>query len=1113
MNMTDGELLQRYVRDHSESAFAELVARHINLVYSAALRQVHQNSHLAEDITQAVFTDLAGKAARLLSHTSLTGWLYTSTRFVAANLRRTEQRRTLREHTAYAMNVIHAQPESQPDWSQLSPLLDEAMHQLDEPDREAVLLRHFEKCSFSDIGARFGLTENAARMRVDRALEKLHGILTKQGVTLTVVALAGVLGVNAVVAAPAHLAAKVLTGALAGAAAGGAGAGLLASLVAVFKSKVALVGATAALLGVLGFVYETRSQATPQSNSTKLAQATVATTAAAVPVIATNLPATNQAAQAAPNTRKRDALVLHLQIVTADTGKPIPNVPIDYRGWSGKKFYGKQFKADRFGECDVDYPAGITELQLTTRQDGFADTQLLWRPASGEMIPTNYVAQIDWPVAISGQVVDADGHPVAGAKVGWYHRDDPGTLKVPQNHKFGWIQVATDENGKWRINRIAEEMIPLIFGRASHSNYVDSAVVFTGDRAVEKRLRAGTLVFKLGRAVTAKGVVTDESGNPVPGARIFVGQRGISNVRNEETLGDGTFRINGCKPGEQAVTADAGGFAATTVKANLGENAEPIHLVLKPGKILRLRVVDSSGNPISGAYVGHDNFAPGPIGRDGKEPVQFEFHSTTGKEGLVVLSNAPDAELTFNAQAAGYVRGEPITVRPDGEEHVITLPNALVVHGKVTDAGTGRGVAKFRVAQGYPTTNPATGENSVRWSSIGRFWLDFSGGIYSHSFEEPVISGMKNPGYVLKFIAEGYKPFITRVIGPDEGDVKLNVTLQRAVATTVTVYKPDGSVARSADIGLVSPGARIEIIQGGISSQNIQSGGSVLRTDANGTFAFQPDDSITRVIASSPDGYGEASLADLAANPVIQMQPWGRLEATCFSKGKPVSGREYGLAFADISPETLRLEFNSSRVTSDAQGKISADKLPPGNFNLVRHFPFHNGSINGWMDGDKTSFEIKPRETTTLTLGISNHTVTAHMVWPDGMQRQSNWHISSSFHTPMPRIPPEIRTNQVALQEFIQSDEFKNVQQNVQNYQPNVNEDDTISVENVPAGDYELYVSVIPHPDNNGSPTVPGAGNLKEIAHGEIKLTVPADPPSGTLDAGEVEMKAFPTTP
>src|SRR5258706_1128434 len=144
MNMTDGELLRRFVRDQSESAFAELVARHVNLVHASALRQVNGDAHLAEAVIQSVFADLARKAEKLLRHTSLTGWLYTSTRFVAANTRRTELRRNTREQQAHAMNAILSLPESQPDWLQLSPLLDEAMHQLDARDRDAVLLRHFE---------------------------------------------------------------------------------------------------------------------------------------------------------------------------------------------------------------------------------------------------------------------------------------------------------------------------------------------------------------------------------------------------------------------------------------------------------------------------------------------------------------------------------------------------------------------------------------------------------------------------------------------------------------------------------------------------------------------------------------------------------------------------------------------------------------------------------------------------------------------------------------------------------------------------------------------------------------------------------------------------------
>jgi RNA polymerase sigma factor (sigma-70 family) len=132
----------------------------------------------------------------------LTGWLYTSTRFVAANLRRAERRRSAREQEAHAMNAIFNTTESEPDWSQIRPLLDEAMHTLDADDREAVLMRHFENRSYAEIGASFGLTENAARMRVERALGKLHGALAKHGVTSTAMALAGLLTANAVGAAP-----------------------------------------------------------------------------------------------------------------------------------------------------------------------------------------------------------------------------------------------------------------------------------------------------------------------------------------------------------------------------------------------------------------------------------------------------------------------------------------------------------------------------------------------------------------------------------------------------------------------------------------------------------------------------------------------------------------------------------------------------------------------------------------------------------------------------------------------------------------------------------------------------------------------------------------------
>src|SRR5580765_1408747 len=161
--MNDGELLDRYVKANSEEAFGELVQRHLDLVYSAALRQVNGDTHLAQDVAQTVFADLARKAASLADRPALTGWLYTSTHFAATKAVRTERRLQAREQEAHIMKELLHDPAPDLDWEKLRPVLDTAMHELDERDREVILLRYFENRKHADIGERLGLTENGAR--------------------------------------------------------------------------------------------------------------------------------------------------------------------------------------------------------------------------------------------------------------------------------------------------------------------------------------------------------------------------------------------------------------------------------------------------------------------------------------------------------------------------------------------------------------------------------------------------------------------------------------------------------------------------------------------------------------------------------------------------------------------------------------------------------------------------------------------------------------------------------------------------------------------------------------------------------------------------------------
>lgn len=214
----DSELLASYARTGSEDAFAELVRRHIDLVYSAALRQVRGDIHLAQDAAQGVFSDLARKAPSLSRLTSLSGWLYTSAHFAATKLLRGETRRREREQEAHAMQDADPNSAPGPAWESIKPVLDEVMHELKQADREAVLLRYFENRPFAELGAKLGLSENAARMRVERALEKLRARLARRGVTTTA-ELASVVSANAVGSAPAGLAATFTGSSLSSAAA------------------------------------------------------------------------------------------------------------------------------------------------------------------------------------------------------------------------------------------------------------------------------------------------------------------------------------------------------------------------------------------------------------------------------------------------------------------------------------------------------------------------------------------------------------------------------------------------------------------------------------------------------------------------------------------------------------------------------------------------------------------------------------------------------------------------------------------------------------------------------------------------------------------------------
>jgi RNA polymerase sigma factor (sigma-70 family) len=245
----DMDLMREYARDHSEPAFAGLVQRHINLVYSVALR-LTGNSEDAQDVTQAVFIILARKAAGLRERTVLTGWLYETTRFTAARFIRTRVRRQIREQEAYMQSSLN-EPDTDGVWRQLSPLLEEAMTQLGEKDRALLALRFFENKSGAETAAALGIQEWAVHKRTSRAVEKLRSFFSRRGVSVSAGVLIAAVSANSLQAAPAGLAVTVTAAAAKGAAVSGSTLTLVKGalkLMAWAKAKTAIIATAGVIL-------------------------------------------------------------------------------------------------------------------------------------------------------------------------------------------------------------------------------------------------------------------------------------------------------------------------------------------------------------------------------------------------------------------------------------------------------------------------------------------------------------------------------------------------------------------------------------------------------------------------------------------------------------------------------------------------------------------------------------------------------------------------------------------------------------------------------------------------------------------------------------------------
>jgi RNA polymerase sigma factor (sigma-70 family) len=643
--MNGPELLTRYRTTGSDDAFAELVHRYANLVYSVAKRRL-SIAGLAEETTQTVFTRLARTAPNIKTDGELVAWLHRTAVHVAIDLWRSETRRRAREQLAAAMQS--PPNESDQSWEQVGPHVDEALNELTDADREAVLLRFFQRKSMQEIGQVFGISEDAAKMRVSRAIARLRAQLGPKGVTCAVGILGALLAERAIEATPANLMLRL------------GSAQLLASTTVTHatvhsllkRSGLKFLGA-AAIVMIVACLIVSR---TPQARLVETSNSEGPTELpAAIPAQVNSLADRRPDSTARPPKKVR----FLLRVVDAQTAVGLSGAQIRaayfYAGGRGE---GHNLVTDQNGEIGIPEPneGGNPGMNLFVSREGYVPKAI----GFGKTVPPEYIFKAEPAVTAAGIVVDEQGVPVPGVKIRASRNED--YKDGSANTDFQLTNVETDSRGRWVYPYIPK-------------TYPEAAFILTRETYAVTRVRlkmgsdeARNATFVLRRGFVIAGRVTDVQGMPIAKAAVKefhnYGYRRVST----ETDASGDFWLSGISNehiSKVEITVEAKGMAPQLRALELTAVTNVVNFELAPGNIFRARVLDESGQPIPLAAVRTDS------DNQGRQP--FRWFAHTDFDGRVEWDSAPADPVLFWFEADGYQVIRDLPLKSDGSEHEIKL--------------------------------------------------------------------------------------------------------------------------------------------------------------------------------------------------------------------------------------------------------------------------------------------------------------------------------------------------------------------------------------------------------------------------------------------------------
>lgn len=1082
--MDDSQLIRQFVEEKSETAFAELVRRHVDLVYSAALRVTRQ-PHLAEDVSQAVFILLARKAPAFSTRTIIPGWLYRTTQFVAARAIRSEMRRQQREQEAFAMQQISSPTADA--WQNLEPALEEAMAQLSANDRDAIVLRYFQDEPLHNVGAKMGISEEAARKRVDRSLQKLQGILNRKGVTVPAGVLGAILVAHSVSAAPATLATGFVTTALAKATVAPAVSALVKQALNTWRLATGLkVGLT-----VLGLIVAVSLVSTTKHRQSFAATAVTNAQTTARAVRPGTAP-TDSATADAGNLQTAEP-AFSFRAVDAETGRAVAGAKvIAMTGSNMQDFHSlTNLFTDRNGYCPIPLnPSNVMGLVVGVLADGYQERSAFLGIRGP--VPSEYTLRLPPGSTIGGIVQDAAGNPARDANIfvqflGLGDSD----VREFQRERAGiadddLIAARTDSEGRWRFASASKSNADFWIsvkqpGFPDAGFYIEESGAALADGSPRLKiadLYAGTAVLRLKSGVGLRGVVLDEGGNAISNATIAAGVYSQGATKTTSAA-DGSFQLIGLPLGQMFLTVTAPTYAPERTALEIDTNTAPVTFHLKRGAWLRLRVVDESGKPVSGTDVRLQ-------GWQGNN--SLDWGGVTDDEGRLEWLAAPHGQLDLFAGKQGFFYSRQNYVVPDGAEHTITLRRQLVVSGFVVDSETKQPIPHFKVI-------PGGGGNWLRSEMV-----EGTNGDYRVTFDE-----LRAP-LELRVEADGYDTHTSPAFSLSPREAVYHVQLEKMDPENRVhgiVLTPDGTAAAGVPVALCSADNGVTLGKGKFLDQHDS---MIVRTDSEGRFVFPSASRPKRVVAVTSSAFGQATLTASNHSATIQLQPWGRIEGHLTVASRSNSEQKIALMSRPSQSDHENIDFNLADFTvkTDAQGNFVFDQAPPGEFSLY------------WVPGlyipfsKETPTTVPAGQTVHAEVGGNGTAVKGKLTCAAGgdidwSKQVSMAHFSTKM-TPL-LVPAGLSEEQRAKwrQDYWESEEGRERAKLHHTYAILINADGSFTLEDVVPGTYVVGISLSATAVNRQDPR-----RARLVARLDTEVVIPPGDdghPLQTFDLGTFTLK------